>query len=301
MKKLYGVVTPVITPLTENDTVDVESLENLTDYLIEKGINCLYPNGTTGEMLYFEIEERKLIAETIVKKAAGRVPVFIQVGAMSQKQTVELAKHAYDIGADGIGVVTPVFFKLTDKALVDFYTAVAQSVPEDFPVYLYAIPQNAVNDITPAVAAIIAKKCKNVIGIKYSYPDFTKLQEFMLINDGQFSVLVGPDHLFQAVVSVGGEGTVSGNAMVIPEHYYALNKAIEEGDVDLATKLQRRTNILNKILCEKNNIGCYKVVLKSKGIIKTTKMRAPMEEVSPEEQDALMNLLLENQYQSVVL
>ncbi|WHH58547.1 dihydrodipicolinate synthase family protein [Petroclostridium sp. X23] len=301
MKQLYGVVTPLITPLTETDEVDVESLENLTEYLIENGINCLYPNGTTGEMLYFEMEERKLVAETVVKKASGRVPVFIQVGAMNQQQTVELAKHAYEIGADGIGVVTPVFFKLTDKALVDFYTAVAQSVPEDFPVYLYAIPQNAVNDISPETAKNIAEKCKNVIGIKYSYPDFTKLQEFMLINDSRFSVLVGPDHLFQAVVSVGGKGTVSGNAMAVPEHYYALNKALEEGNVELATKLQRRTNILNKILCEKNNIGCYKVVLKNKGIIKTTKMRAPMEEVSPEEQDALMKLLLENQYQSIVL
>lgn len=301
MKKLYGVVTPLITPLTENDKVDVESLENLTEYLIENDIDCLYPNGTTGEMLYFDIDERKLIAETIVNKAHGRVPVFVHVGAMNLAQTIELAKHAVEIGADGIGIVTPVFFKLSDKALIDFYVKVANSVPEDFPIYLYSIPQNAVNDISPEVAEKIAKECKNVIGIKYSYPDMTKIQKFMLINDGQFSVLVGPDHLFQAVVCVGGKGTVSGNSMAIPEHYRALQKALKDGDNDLATKIQRRTNVLNEILCENNNIGCYKVVLKNKGIINTTKMRAPMEEVSLEEQDRLMNILIENNYQSIIL
>lgn len=301
MKELYGVVTPLITPLTETDHVDVESLEHLTDYLIKNGINCLYPNGTTGEMLYFNVEERKLIAKTVVNKTNGRIPVFIQVGAMTLKQTIALAKHAVKIGADGIGIVTPVFFKLSDQAIIDFYISVANSVPSDFPVYLYAIPQNAVNDISPEIAEEIAKICKNVIGIKYSYPDMTKIQQFMLINEGKFSVLVGPDHLFQAVTSIGGKGTVSGNSMAIPEHYYALNKALENGDSELATKLQRRTNVLNQILCEKNNIGCYKIVLKEKGIIKTAKMRAPMEEVSYEEQIQLMKLLLKEDYQNIII
>lgn len=170
MKKLFGTVVPIITPLTEDDKIDVASLKNLTDHCINNGLQCLYPCGTTGEMMYLTVAERKLVAETVVSHAAKRVPVFVQVGAWNLADTIELAKHAVSIGADGIGVVTPVFYKLSDQGLVDFYKAVSSSVPADFPVYLYSIPQNAINDISPSTAARIAELCPNVVGIKYSYP-----------------------------------------------------------------------------------------------------------------------------------
>ena len=128
MKKLYGTVVPIITPLTEEDKIDVESLERLVDHVIDGGLQCLYPCGTTGEMMYLTVEERKLVAETTVRHTAGRIPVFVHVGAWNLKDTIELAMHAEEIGADGIGVVTPAFYKLTDRELVDFYVAVADSV-----------------------------------------------------------------------------------------------------------------------------------------------------------------------------
>lgn len=300
MKKMYGVVIPIVTPLTEQDTIDVTSLENLTEYLIEKRVDCLYPCGTTGEMVYLTNEERKLVVETVVKKTAGRIPVYAHVGAANTKDTIELAQHAVACGADGIGVVTPWYFQLSPKALVDFYVEVAGSVPADFPVYLYAIPQNAVNDLTADVVEEIAAKCPNVAGIKYSYPDMTKLQQFMTVRGGDFDVLVGPDHLYEAVVAVGGKGVISGNAMIIPEHYAAVREAMAANDWEKATACQRRTNILNGILCAKNNIGCYKVMLKDMGIISTTKMRKPMEEVSAEDAAKLIKTMAEADYHNVL-
>jgi len=300
MKKLSGITVPIITPFTEDGTVDVESLQKLTEYVIKSGLTCLYPCGTTGEMLFLDNDERKLISETVVAQSAGRVPVFVQAGAMSLKDTINLAQHAVSIGADGIGVVTPSYFKLSDDALVDFYVEVAQSVPEDFSVYLYAIPQNAVNDINVSVAQQVADKCPNVVGIKYSYPNMSLLQKFMLVNDESFSVLVGPDDLFHVVCAAGGDGTVSGNAQVIPEHYTALWKAIQSGDNAEARKLQRSTNVLNNILCEKNNISAYKVVLREEGIIKNAGMRAPMKGLSKEEETALMDALNQHHYKEVI-
>ena len=169
MKRLEGVVVPVVTPLTASDKVDTQSLERLTDHCIEGGLNCLYPCGTTGEMMYLTVEERKTTAETVVKQAAGRVPVFVHVGAWNQADTIELAKHAVSIGADGIGVVTPVFYAISDRGLVEYFKAVAGSVPEDFPVYLYGIKQNAINDINKDICEEVAKACPNVVGAKYSF------------------------------------------------------------------------------------------------------------------------------------
>ena len=302
MQKLYGTVIPIVTPLTEDDKIDVESLKRLVDHCIDNGINCLYPNGTTGEMMYMTVEERKLVAEVVVEHTANRVPVFVQVGAWNQADTIELAKHAVSIGAQGIGVVTPIFYKLSDQGLFDFYKAVAESVPADFPVYLYSIPQNAVNDITPDCAAKIAAACPNVVGIKYSWPDMTKLQNFMTINcqnGDPFSVLVGPDHLFEAVCAVGGDGVVSGNAMCIPEHYAAVWKAIQEKDFDAATRYQRSTNVLNSVLCAVNNIAAYKVVLKAEGVLSTTRMRRPYENLTPAQEEEMLAKLKELDYRKV--
>lgn len=299
MQKLFGTVVPIITPLTNEDKIDTESLKRLTDHCIDHGLQSLYPCGTTGEMMYLTVEERKQIAETVVKHTAGRVPVFVHVGAWNLTDTIELAQHAVEIGADGIGVVTPVFYQLSDKGIADFYIAVAKSIPADFPMYLYGIKQNAINDLTKETCEMVHAQCRNVIGAKYSFPDMTRLQQLMTVNDGDFSVLVGPDHLFEAVVAVGGDGVVSGNAMCIPEHYAAIWQALQKKDMELATKLQRRTNILNATMCEINNIAAYKVILKDEGVIATTKMRRPMENLTKDQEQALLNSVKKLNYRIV--
>ncbi|MCF0133547.1 MAG: dihydrodipicolinate synthase family protein [Blautia sp.] len=301
MKRLTGVVVPLVTPLTEDDQIDVESLQKLTDHCIDGGLQCLYPCGTTGEMMYLTVEERKLAAEAVVKQAAGRVPVFVHVGAWNLKDTIELAQHAAEIGADGIGVVTPTFYAISDRGLIDYYTSVAKSVPADFPVYLYGIKQNAINDINKYVCDEVAKACPNVIGAKYSFPDMTRLQQLMTANNEDFDVLVGPDHLFEAVCAVGGKGVVSGNAMIIREHYAAVWDAIQKKDYDLATKYQRRTNVLNSVMCAINNIAAYKVILKEEGIIATTKMRRPMENLTPEQEKELLETMKKLDYKKVII
>lgn len=301
MKKLFGTVVPIITPLTDKDTIDIDSLYSLIDHVIDGGLDGIYPCGTTGEMMYLSVEERKLVASETVKHVNERVPVFVHVGAWNTRDTVELARHAEEIGADGIGVVTPAFYKLRDRELVDFYITVAKSVSDDFPVYMYGIKQNAVNDINPEICEAVVKECPNVVGAKYSYSDMSMMQKLMLVNNGDFSVLAGPDKFFQIVYAAGGDGVVSGNSMCIPEHYHAIYEALKAGDYDLARKLQRRTNMLNDIMGKINNIAAYKTILKDEGIIASSMMRRPMENLPPEEEKALLEQMKQNNYRKVVL
>lgn len=299
MKKLYGVTVPLVTPFDENGKVDVRSLENLTEYLIEKGIQCLYPVGTTGEMMYLSVEERKQVAETVIRQAGGRAVVYVQAGAWNLEDTIDLARHAEEKEADGIGVVTPVFFKLTDKELLTYYKAVSGSVGPDFPIYLYGIPQCAVNDITPELARSVADVCPNVVGIKYSVNNMSRIQEFMTLREGSFSVLCGPDKLFAVTCFAGGDGTVSGNANVIPEHYEAIWDAIQKGDAAKAMEMQRRTNILNNVLSASQNIACYKAALKHRGIIAESKMRAPLMPLETEAEKILIEKLDKMNYTEI--
>lgn len=291
MKRLHDIVVPLVTPLREDDTIDVASLENLTNYLIDRGVDGLYPCGSTGEMVYLTNEERKLVVETVVRAAKGRVEVFAQVGAANTRDTIELAQHAVSCGADGIGVVTPWYFGISQNALADYYQQVSRSVPGDFPVYLYCIPQNAVNDLLPDTVRQIAGSCKNVVGIKYSFADMTRLQQYITAVSGDFGVLVGPDHLYVMAAAVGATGTVSGNAQILPRYYTAMRDAMAANDWKKAAQLQHATNILNSILCKENNIGCYKAVLKEQRVIACARMRSPMEDVSAEKTQALLHAL----------
>lgn len=301
MKKLYGVTVPLVTPFDEDGRLDEGSLERLTEHLIEKGVQCLYPAGTTGEMMYLTVEERKRLAEIVVRKSGGRAVVYVHTGAWNLEDTIALSRHAAEIGADGIGVVTPAFFKLTEEELFHYYKAVSDSVPEDFPIYLYGIPQCAVNDLTPELAGRIADACSNVIGIKYSYNDMSRIQKFMTLRDGTFSVLCGPDDLFAVTCFAGGDGTVSGNANVIPEHYEALWEAIRQKDVKRAETLQRRTNVLNQVLSSSQNIARYKAVLKNQGILAGAGMRAPLRPLEEKAAEEMLATLRELHYTEVPL
>jgi dihydrodipicolinate synthase/N-acetylneuraminate lyase len=292
MKYLYGVTTAMVTPFNPDGSVNQEKVAQLTEFLISKGVQCLYPLGTTGEMLKLSLAERKVIAETVVKTVGGRAIVYIHVGAMNQEDAVELAKHAHQIGADGIGAVTPLFFGANDREMEAFYVAVANSVPEDFPVYLYNIPQCAANDLKADVAQRITAACKNVVGIKYSYPDFLRTGEYLNINEGSFKVMFGPDRLFLPALAMGCDGTVSGVSCVYPEPFVAIYKAFQEHDLEKARKLQKVAVKYCETLKNGSNMSYFKEALKIRGI-DAGHMKAPQLDISAEEISDLQRKLVE--------
>lgn len=301
MKKLFGVVIPVITPFDEKGRVDIESLRSIVDYIIEGGLHGLFLCGTTGEMMLLTLAERKMIAENAVKHTNGRISVFVQVGCMQLRDTIELAQHAYSIGADGIAVVTPSFFHVSDEDIVDYYMTISQCVPKEFPIYMYGIPQSTTNDISPDAAAIIAAKCENIVGIKYSYPDMVKLLDFISIRNGNFSVLTGADNLFANVIVSGGDGTVSGNAMILREYFSDIWEALSAKDYMRAMKLQYRSNRLSKHFFRFNNIYAYKIILQEEGIIRTATVRIPLRKCSEEDKHKLIEALREADYKKVLM
>lgn len=265
MKELYGITIAMVTPFTKENKVDLDGVEKLTNMLVEKGVNCLYPCGTTGEMLRLSIEERKAIAETVIKAAAGRVTVFVHCGAMNQEETIELVRHARAAGADGAGVVTPVFFGQTPQELEEYFVAVADS-QKDFPIYLYNIPQCSANDLPVSVVENVKKRCPNVVGLKYSFADINRTIDYININEGQFSVLHGCDRAMLGMLALGAKGTVSGIAGVFPEPFVAAYKAYMDGDLKKAQETQKFcVKFCDALKCG-SNMSYFKEGLKMRGI-----------------------------------
>lgn len=137
----------MVTPLTDKGAVDWSALEQLVDWLIEQGSNGLVPVGTTGESPTLTHDEHREVVEAVVRHAAGRVPVIAGAGSNNTQEAIELARHACEVGADGLLIVTPYYNKPTQAGLIAHFTAVHDAT--DRPIIIYNIPGRSVVDMTP--------------------------------------------------------------------------------------------------------------------------------------------------------
>ena len=158
-----GMATALVTPMTENGSIDYEAFSRFIEFQIEKGINALVVMGTTGENATIEPEDQKEVIRFTVEKVAGRVPVIAGTGTNNTEHVLDFTKSACDDGADAVLVVTPYYNKATQKGLIAHFTAIADA--STVPVILYNVPGRTGCNLLPRTAAELAKH-PNIVGIK---------------------------------------------------------------------------------------------------------------------------------------
>ncbi len=278
---LRGVIVPILTPFTGGgEALDEGALRDHAHWLIGKGVHGLMPCGTTGEGPLLGPEERRRVLEVVVEAAASRLPVIAHVGAPSTRETVELARHALACGAAALSVVTPYYYRLSDAALLEHYCRVAAAVP-DMPVFLYNIPQNAGNRLAPALAAAIAERCPNVVGIKDSAGDLASLLAFAGLKEGRFQVVCGSDSLVLNALEGGACASVSGNANVCPEVVVGLFEAFWRGNRVQARHWQERLHQVRQLLGGSESFSLMKRGVGLRGL-RGGSVRPPLLEASDE-------------------
>jgi len=257
MDILKGVVVPMVTPLKKENKYEIDdvALEKLCNFLISKGIDGLFPCGTTGEGFLLPKKTRKELASLVVQRVRGKVPVVIQTGCIDTESTVELTKHAREIGADGVAVISPYFYHYDFENLKQHYVTVAKSV-SGFPVYVYNNPNRTGNDITPELLGAIIKEADNVVGIKHSHFDLRRLPAYLEVLGGSRVFLIGEDRLIFPSYMLGASGCVAGNANAFPEPFVRLYNAFLNKDYVEAKKQQ---DLITKIASTlKNGLHlCY--------------------------------------------
>ncbi|MCR4402995.1 MAG: dihydrodipicolinate synthase family protein [Firmicutes bacterium] len=274
MKRLRGIAPAVLTPFGKDGNIDFEALAAHCDYLMNARVDALYALGTTGEVFLLDVEERRTVAEFIVKHVAGRIPVFVQVGAIPTKVACELAAHAESIGADGIGAITPYYFHADQRALVDYYEAIAASVSRSFPIYLYNLPGCTTNDLLPETVRELAT-VPNIVGIKNSMADMERLTSLVEAAPDDFDVIMGADTLLYPALVSGAKGAVSGNANVFPEAFVGLFTAVNAEDHEKAGRYHRFIRKAAFALKNGSNLAYFKQALEFRGF-KKTYTRAPL-------------------------
>ena len=287
-RSLYGVVCASICPMKGDGAVDIAGVEKLTRYLVDSGINCLYPNGTNGESLSLTPDERRAIARAVAKANAGRAVLYVQCGAATVAETRALLLDVADIpGADGAGVMTPVFFPTDDEALWQYYDALLSAAP-DTAVYAYNIPSRTGNDLRPELLGRLMEAHDNLLGVKYSWPDVLRLEQYVdCCATRSASVLVGNDSLALACCQTGGAGWVSGPAAAFPKRHTALYNALRVGDMKLARRAERDIMRAAQAMADIPEIPAIKYMLMRAGVIDTDVCRPPFRRLTEEEKRRL--------------
>src|SRR6266852_7760020 len=139
MKRLEGIIAPMATALTHDEKIDVKTTRTLVDFLIDGGIDGLFPFGTSGEFALFDREERKTVVETVVDQTHGRVPVLAGVSDPSLENVLAFAKDAEDAGADAIVATPPYYFTTGDEGVFDYFETIAGK--SGLPLLVYNIPE----------------------------------------------------------------------------------------------------------------------------------------------------------------
>ncbi|MEM2401457.1 MAG: 4-hydroxy-tetrahydrodipicolinate synthase, partial [Candidatus Bathyarchaeia archaeon] len=259
-----GVLTAIVTPFDSEGNVDFDALRDVVRFQIKSGVHGFFACGTIGEGVLMSIDQRKSVAEAIIREAIGKVPVIVHVGTTNTNESISLAKHAEQVGARAVGAITPFFFKPDVEGLIDHYRVIAESV--NIPVFAYNIPHMTGFNLTPEIFRMLCA-IEGVVGIKDSSGNLSQLQEIIETAPKPITVINGADELFLAALIVGANAEISGVANVAPELMVELYESVKESDYAKALKLQRKVNALKRILYGgPSNIALIKAAMELRGV-----------------------------------
>jgi len=207
VRKLEGLITPVITPF-KNGKIDSRSIAEVSEFLYKSGVAGVFPVGSTGAFPFLTMDEQIELIKEFADSVSGRLPLLPGVGRNSIKETIEVARSAMKFGASGVVIVTPYYIKLDDYSLFKYFDEIASAIAAD--IILYNIPQFSGNVINASVALKLAKKHKNIIGIKDSSASFRSIASLLNTMPKDFLIFQGQDDLLLQSLMIGASGGACG-------------------------------------------------------------------------------------------
>lgn len=239
---IKGVIVPILTPINENEFIDETKLRDQVNYVIDGGVLGILAFGSNGEFYVIEEDEMERGLKIMVDQAAGRVPVYFGIGAISTKKCCRLAKMAAANGAAGISVLQPMFLKPTEDELFLHFKTIAQSVPET-PVLLYNNPGRVNYTMSGGLVERLAHEVPNIVGMKDTSGDITQTSEFIRrTRDVGFKVFGGKDTLLYASMCHGAVGGVCTAANFMPELIVDVYNKYVAGDLEGSLEAQFKLN-----------------------------------------------------------
>ena len=281
-----GSIVAIVTPF-KNGKVDEKALGDLIDWHIKQGTNAIVPCGTTGESATLDYKEHDRVIEFTVKAVNKRVPVIAGTGANATDETIMITKHAKKAGADGALLVSPYYNKPTQEGLYRHYKAVADAVK--IPIVLYNVPGRTAVNILPSTVARLAE-VKNIVALKEATGDMKQVSEVIRLCGDRITVLSGDDFTTLPLLALGGKGTISVTANVMPKKVSQMCALWEQGRFDEARTIHFELEPLNASMFIETNPIPVKTALAMMGKIKE-EFRLPLCEMAKANKEKLRGVL----------
>ena len=291
-KLVQGIITPILTPMYEDESINFEELRNQVERLIGAGVSGLFCFGTNGESYILSEEEKYAVLEAVIHQTAGRVPIYAGTGCPGTRDTIRMSRKAKELGADVLSIICPYFAAANQTEIYNHFAAVAKAV--DLPIVIYNIPPRTGNKVAPETVGRLARDFANIVGVKDSSGDFLNMQQYFEATRfrDDFSVLSGNDALIFDNLINGGAGAIAGCSNIYPKTICSIVELYRKGELDKALEVQRSLIPLRSTFKYGNPNTMIKCATRLLGY-PVGDCRAPFNSISPEGVEALKKVLAE--------
>lgn len=236
--RLQGIFTPNLVPFDSQGEINEPELRRYIDWLIDRGVHGLYPNGSTGEFTRFRVDERRRIVKIIADQTRGRVPILAGAAEANVKETLAACEYYYELGVRAVAIVAPFYYKLSPASVYAYFKEIGRNTPVD--VTLYNIPMFASPIDVPTVQRL-SEECEKIVAIKDSsgeIPHMIRMMKAVRPNRPDFAFLTGWDAALMPMLLVGCDGGTNASSGVVPEVTRKLYDLTIAGNLDEARRVQ---------------------------------------------------------------
>ena len=280
----------IVTPMKDNLEVNYDKLEELIDFHVKGGTDCIVIAGTKGEGATLSMEEHRNVIRAAVEFTRHRIPVVAGTGSNCTKTAIQLTQEAEEDGADGALIVTPYYNKATQTGLIKHYSQIASETK--LPIILYNVPGRTGCNIQPETVATLVRENENIVGLKEATGNMAQASKTMYLCDGKLDLYSGEDGLVVPLMAIGGIGVISVIANIAPQQTHDMCASYMAGDREKALELQMKSLPLVDALFSEVNPIPVKRALNLLGM-EVGSLRAPLCEMSDANAAVLKQAMVE--------
>lgn len=288
MSIFKGAGVAIVTPMKDNGEIHYEKLEELIDWQVGQGTDCIIIAGTTGESSTLTTEEHAKVIKAAVDFTRHRVPVVAGTGSNCTREAVHLSKEAEEAGVDGLLAVTPYYNKATQGGLIEYYTEIAHAVK--LPVIMYNVPGRTGCNILPETAAALYKNVENIVAIKEASGSVPQAVKTMNLTDGKLDLYSGEDGIIVPLMAIGAIGVISVWSNIAPRDVHEMCENFSNGNLAAAMDMQIKAQpLVEALFSEVSPIPVKKALnLMGKG---AGPLRSPLTEMTEEKAKRLAEVM----------
>lgn len=277
----------MITPLTEDDKIDLELFDKNLSAQIEAGVDGFIIGGSLGEASTLRFSEKQKLLEFALEKVRGKVPVLINIAESSTDDAISWAQAAWQFRASGLMLLPPMRYKTDDRETVEYFKRVASAT--DLPIMLYNNPVDYKIEITPAMFDELTT-CETIQAVKESTRDVSNVTRMLNRFGDRFKILCGVDTIALEELILGADGWVAGLVNAFPKETVAIYRLAKAGRIDDAKSIYRWFMPLLELDIHPKLVQYIKLAASMTGL-GSEKVRPPRLEISGEERDSILEII----------